>query len=88
MIDVTIYSKPGCHLCKKMKAQLELLQQQHPFRLLEVNILDDPADFERFKEEIPVIFIAGRKAFAQRIESREFLWQLEQAERTGEPHAT
>jgi glutaredoxin len=88
MTDVLIYSKPGCHLCETVKEQLSKLQKQHPFRLLEINILDDPGDYERFKEEIPVVFIAGRKAFKYTVDPNQFLRRLARIERSGGPDAT
>ena len=52
---VTLYSRPGCHLCDVAREQLSALQRTVPFRLREVNIESD-ADLERrFMLEIPVI---------------------------------
>jgi glutaredoxin len=53
MIEVVVYSKPGCCLCDEVKAQLGKLREIHSFQLREVNILDDPAAYEQFKEGIP-----------------------------------
>ena len=76
MIEVTIYSKPGCHLCDEAKAVLLKVQRAEPFILREINIEEDAAAWEAFKEEIPVIFIAGRKAFKYHVSEREFLQRL------------
>jgi glutaredoxin len=77
MDEVVVYSKPDCCLCDEVKAQLGRLQKTHAFRWREVNILDDPAAFERFKEEIPVVFINGRKAFKYHLDEKEFLRRLD-----------
>jgi glutaredoxin len=77
MRQVVVYSKPDCCLCDKVKAQLKRLQDQHTFEWREVNILEDPAAFEQFKEEIPVVFINGRKAFKYHLDEKEFLRRLE-----------
>lgn len=76
MAEVVLYSKPGCCLCEEMKRQLERLSRSHPFRLSEVNILEDRVAFEKFKEEIPVVFINGRKAFKYRLDEREFVRRI------------
>lgn len=74
---MVIYSKPDCHLCDEVKAQLEKLQRRHRFELREVNILEDPEALNRFKEEIPVVFINGRKAFKFHLDEQEFLRKLQ-----------
>lgn len=76
MIEVVVYSKPGCCLCDEVKAQLGKLREIHSFQLREVNILDDPAAYEQFKEEIPMVFINGKKAFEYGLEEAEFLRAL------------
>jgi len=45
--------------------------------LREVDILEDPEAHERFKEEIPVVFINGKKAFKYRLDEKQFLKKLE-----------
>ncbi len=74
---MVIYSKPDCHLCDEIKAQLKKLQRRHRFELSEVNILEDPEALNRFKEEIPVVFINGRKAFKFYLDEQEFLRKLQ-----------
>ncbi|HEV2175921.1 MAG TPA: glutaredoxin family protein [Terriglobia bacterium] len=71
-----IYSKPGCHLCEDAAAQLQKLQQAHRFELREVNILSDPATFEKFKYEIPVVFIDGQESSRRYFDARQFLERL------------
>jgi hypothetical protein len=41
-----------------------------------INILEGGA-YAKFKEEIPVVFINGRKAFKRRLDEREFLRRLD-----------
>jgi glutaredoxin len=77
MIEVVLYSKPDCHLCENVKAQLARLRPSFPFELREVNILDDPEDFERYKNDIPVIFMNGRKAFKHRLSDQDFIRRFE-----------
>ncbi len=77
MVEVVVYSKPGCCLCDEVKAKLRKLQQAHEFAWREINILEDAEAFAKFKEEIPVIFIQGRKAFKFHLDEKEFLRRLE-----------
>jgi glutaredoxin len=77
MIEVVVYSKPGCCLCDEVKEKLKRLQASHAFNLREVNILEDPEAHERFKAEIPVVFINGEKAFKYHLNEKQFLKKLE-----------
>ena len=76
MIEVVVYSKPGCCLCDEVKDLLEMLQASHAFNLREVNILEDPEAYQKFKEEIPVVFINGKKAFRHHLDEKQFLKEL------------
>ncbi len=76
MARVVVYSKPECCLCDQVKAHLRRLQEKHPFEWREINILEDREAYERFREEIPVVFIDGRKAFKYRLDEKKFLKRL------------
>ena len=77
---VELFSKPGCHLCDEAKALLRELQASHSFLLCEVDISTRADLLERYGEEIPVVFINGRKAFKYRIEPRQFVRGLRRAQ--------
>jgi glutaredoxin len=64
---VTIYSKPGCHLCDEMKTVVERVRTRIPFGLEVIDISTDAALTERYELEIPVLMIDGRKAAKYRI---------------------
>lgn len=59
MVNVILYSKPGCDLCSELKADLCAMQGEIGFTLLERNILDDEHDFARYQALIPVLDIEG-----------------------------
>jgi glutaredoxin len=80
MIEVVVYSKPGCCLCDEVKEKLKRLQASYAFNLREVNILEDPEAHERFKEVIPVVFINGKKAFKYYLDQTQFLKKLQSAQ--------
>jgi glutaredoxin len=69
-MDVAIYSKPDCPLCDEAKEVLLRVQRRVPFTLTEINIETDPELFERYKYDIPVVFVDGRKAFKHHLEER------------------
>jgi len=87
MIEVVLYTKPGCCLCETVKAQLGKLRARHPFELREVNILEDSAAYTKFHEEIPVVFVNGRKACKFHLDEGAFLRQLRSRSAQGEKAA-
>jgi glutaredoxin len=84
MIEIVLYSKPGCCLCATVKAQLTRLRATQPFELREINILEDPAAYAKFSEEIPVAFVNGRKAFKYHLDESAFLQRLNSLAQQGE----
>ena len=74
--EVTIYTRPGCHLCEEAKAAINASGCDGEFILKEVNIDDDPLLREQYGYDIPVIFINGVKVFKHRVDSREFKRKL------------
>jgi glutaredoxin len=69
VIQLTIYSRPGCHLCKEMKATVQraVRLSPEPARIDEIDISTD-ADLEaRYGVEIPVLLVDGRKAAKYRV---------------------
>ena len=71
--EIVVYSKPSCCLCEKVKVQLARLREMHEFAWQEVNILEDPGAYEKFKNEIPVIFVNGRKAFKFHLDEKRLI---------------
>ena len=57
---LTVYTKPGCHLCEEAVRTLTRLQAQTPFRLEEISIESDPALFAEYGEQIPVVLLNGK----------------------------
>jgi glutaredoxin len=77
MHQVIVYSKPGCHLCEVVKATLATLEGRADFQWREVNIEADPELQQLYWDQIPVVFVDGRKAFKYRMSERQFLRRLE-----------
>ena len=63
MRTVTLYSRPGCHLCEEARAVLERVRGTTPFTLDEVDIESDDALHARYLERIPVIALDGEELF-------------------------
>ena len=58
---VTLYTRPGCHLCDDARAVVERVCAELGEEYAEVDIDSDPALLHRFGEEIPVTFVDGRQ---------------------------
>jgi hypothetical protein len=71
MYRLTLYSKPGCHLCDEMKHVIDVVGTRVPLTLEIVDISRDPALMEQYGLEIPVLVIDGRKAAKYRVTARE-----------------
>jgi glutaredoxin len=56
---VTLYTRPGCHLCDEARAQLLALRERTPFALEEIDIEQDDALHAAYLERIPVICVDG-----------------------------
>jgi uncharacterized membrane protein/glutaredoxin len=54
-MHVTVYTKPGCHLCDDALFAIDRLARRYDLEVAEANILDDPALYEEYKHIIPVV---------------------------------
>jgi glutaredoxin len=60
MVLVTVYSRPGCHLCEKAVEGLVALHGEgYRFSLHEVDIESEELLLRRMLEKIPVVEIDG-----------------------------
>ena len=78
--EVTLYTRPGCHLCEEAKAAIAPLLAEFGATLLEVNIDEDPVLRERYGWDIPVLFIGAHKAAKHRVDLEQFRRQLRDAQ--------
>jgi glutaredoxin len=69
---VILYSKPGCHLCEVMKAEMAKAGCGELYELEEINIESDPALLARYRNEIPVLVIDGSEVFKHRLSAEAF----------------
>jgi glutaredoxin len=75
--EVTLYTRPGCHLCEDAKAAIAPLLREFDASLHEVNIDKDEVLEERYGWDIPVIFIGARKAAKHRVDVGQIRRQLQ-----------
>ena len=67
---VTLYSRPGCHLCDDARAVIERVCADLGEEYVELSIDDDPALRDRYGEEIPVTLVDGRQHDFWRVDER------------------
>ena len=61
MTTVTLYSRPGCHLCDEARTILDRMRENTPFEVDEINIEADDALHARYLERIPVVAVDGEE---------------------------
>lgn len=66
-VRVTLYTKAECHLCEEMAAVVAAVAARVALQVTAVDIAGDPALLQRFQDEVPVLFVDGRKAFKYRV---------------------
>jgi glutaredoxin len=74
---LTLYTKPGCHLCGTLRDLLEDLAPDHAFTVQEIDITTDPALQARYRLEIPVLAIDGIEVVRGRIDEQTLVALLE-----------
>ena len=75
--SVVVYSRKGCHLCEVVKESLAKLSRRGGFTWHEIDVDTDAELRHRFNDEVPVVFIDGRKAFKYHMNEQEFLRKLD-----------
>jgi glutaredoxin len=70
-MQVTLYSRPGCHLCDVARQILLIQRADTPFDLVEIDIeTDDRLELD-YGIRIPVVEIDGVEAFEVEVDPRE-----------------
>lgn len=58
---VTLYGKPGCHLCDDARAIVTQVCAELGVTWSEIDITQDEQLFKEYGEQIPVTFVDGRQ---------------------------
>lgn len=61
MPELTLYHRPGCHLCDDLRNELREFHAEHDFRLREIDIDSDPDLLARYGRLIPVLCLGDRE---------------------------
>jgi glutaredoxin len=73
---ITLYGRPGCHLCDDALAALERVRADAPFELSTINIEDDDALLRAYLERIPVVSLDGREVYDYHVDERDLRARL------------
>ena len=80
MAVVTLYGKPGCHLCDDARAVVERVRAERSFKLEEVDVSLDPTLHRGYGERIPVLAVDGVELFEFRVEEAVLVRQLDRVD--------
>lgn len=80
-LQVTLYTRPGCHLCDAARGVMQPLLAEYGGTLRELNVDEQPELKRLYGYDVPVIFIGEREVARHRLTSREFRAILEEAAR-------
>jgi hypothetical protein len=68
---LTVYSRPGCHLCDEMMAVIEHVVHGTAWTVETIDISTDVELEARYGLEIPVLLVNGQKAAKYRVSEPE-----------------
>jgi glutaredoxin len=80
MALVTLYGKPGCHLCDDARAVVEQVRSRRSFELQEVDVSLDPTMNREYGERIPVLAVDGVELFEFHVEEEVLIEQLDRVD--------
>jgi glutaredoxin len=67
---IELIGKPGCHLCEDARAVIERVALDLGIEWAERSILEDPALFAQYAEQIPVTIVDGKVHDYWRVDER------------------
>jgi glutaredoxin len=77
---ITLYGKPGCHLCDDARAVVERVRARHPFELREVDVTLDPELHRAYGERIPVLELDGEELFEFHVDEAELALRVDRVD--------
>lgn len=75
-MELTLYTRPGCHLCDEMKVVIAELRQRRAFVLTEIDISTDDALERRYGHDIPVLLLNGDEVARHRVGAQDLARML------------
>jgi hypothetical protein len=76
MKTLTLYTKLGCHLCETAEAVIAGVQRTHSFHFVRRYITEDPADYERYQHDVPVMVVDGSEVARHRVTAEQLVAAL------------
>lgn len=76
MIELTLYTRADCELCREMEAVLSQELPRFDAHLTRLEIDHNPELEMRFGREVPVLYVNDRKAFKYYCTGRELRKRL------------
>jgi glutaredoxin len=73
---ITLYGKPGCHLCDEARAVVTRAIAGQAVELEEVDVTLDPVLERRYGERIPVVAVDGDELFQYFVDERALAERL------------
>jgi glutaredoxin len=61
MWHLTLYSKPGCHLCDDAKREIQEFAKECELQIDEVDISKDKVLWDKYCYDIPVLMLDGEE---------------------------
>ena len=79
--QLTLYTREDCCLCEEMKEVVHRVAEELPLQIEAIDVDGAPDLKAKYGDEVPVIFINGRKAFKYRVTVKELRKRLKREER-------
>lgn len=71
-VNITLYSKPGCHLCEDAKEILIILSDIVHFDFEMIDITTDNLLNKKYQYDIPVVLINGEEIARNRMDREKW----------------
>jgi hypothetical protein len=75
-LKIEFLEKPECHLCEDAEIVVQKVCARLSLPWEKINIEDHPDLYDRYKEEIPVLLVDGRKLFKYRTNESDLMKSL------------
>jgi glutaredoxin len=63
MATLTLFGKPGCHLCEEARTVVRAVADARGAQVVEVDVTRDPVLERRYGERIPVLTLGDEELF-------------------------
>jgi glutaredoxin len=80
MPQLTLFGKPGCHLCEDARAVVARVRERRSFDLVEVDVSLDPVLYREYGERIPVLALDGEELFEFHVEEAVLMERLDRVD--------